>query len=148
MTLAAAAQSAIRELCQIELAYVVVEAKREESGEAALNEHDLRHLERSAGIDPEACALLHPMPPPRMRAEPPNDLDDARALDILVDRLMKMQIEVLAVDLTRKMFDIPVARVIAPGLQLEPSDMSTQRLASTITRTGGGEMHTRGVALL
>ena len=143
---AAAAQSAIRELCQIELAYAVVQAKREERGDAALNQHDLQHLERSQRIDPATCALLHPLPPDSVPAEPAN-VDDARTLDFLVGRLAEMEIDVLAVELTRERFGIPVARVVAPGLQLEPCDMSSERLANTIIRTGGGETYTRGVAL-
>ena len=146
MTLAAAAQSAIRELCQIELAYAVVQAKREERGDAALNRQDLRHLERSQRIDLATCALLHPLPPDAVQAEPAN-AGDARTLDFLVGRLADMEIDVLAVELTRERFGIPVARVVAPGLQLEPCDMLTERLANTITRTGGGEIYTRGVAL-
>ncbi len=42
-TLAAAAHSAILEMCQIELAHAVVEAKCNERGEAALNERDRVH---------------------------------------------------------------------------------------------------------
>src|SRR5215470_6608899 len=59
-TLQAAARSAVLEMCQGELAYAVVEAKRHERGEAALNVKDLGHLQRATAIDAHACALLHP----------------------------------------------------------------------------------------
>jgi ribosomal protein S12 methylthiotransferase accessory factor len=41
-----------------------------------------------------------------------------------------------------------VARVIAPGLQIEPSEIVTPRLANMIARTGGGAPYTGGVALI
>jgi ribosomal protein S12 methylthiotransferase accessory factor len=41
-----------------------------------------------------------------------------------------------------------VARVIAPSLQIEPSEIVTPRLAEMIARTGGGAVYTGGVALL
>ena len=47
-TLKAAARSAILEMCQLELALAVVEAKRGESGQAALNKRDQGHLRRAA----------------------------------------------------------------------------------------------------
>jgi ribosomal protein S12 methylthiotransferase accessory factor len=41
-----------------------------------------------------------------------------------------------------------VARVIAPGLQLEPSAIVTPRLEDMIARTGGGALYTGGVTLI
>lgn len=146
MTFAAAVPSAVRELCQIELAYAVVQAKREERGDAALNRYDLQHLERSRRID-ASCALLHPAPPGAVRPEL-TEAGDTRALGLLVGRLAQMEIDVLAVDLTRPRFGIPVVRVVAPGLQPEPSDLTTERLSNTIMQAGGGETYTGGVALL
>ncbi|MCP4615821.1 MAG: YcaO-like family protein, partial [Bradyrhizobium sp.] len=61
-TLQAAARSAVLEMCQIELAHAVVEAKRRERGEAALNAKDLSHLQRATAINADSCALLHPAP--------------------------------------------------------------------------------------
>jgi ribosomal protein S12 methylthiotransferase accessory factor len=146
-TLEAAAQSAIMEMCQIELAYGVVEAKRQERGETALNEADLRHLERNRRIDTEACVLLHPVPSRADRWET-DESDSSRALQVIVDRLREQGVEVFAVDLTRQPFGVPAVRIVAPGLQLEPSRMPTERLIETITQTGGGEAYTKGVALL
>ena len=62
LTLQAAARSAIFELCQIELAYAVIEAKRSERGEAALNAKDRVHVQRAMAIDADQCALLRPGP--------------------------------------------------------------------------------------
>jgi ribosomal protein S12 methylthiotransferase accessory factor len=41
-----------------------------------------------------------------------------------------------------------VARIIAPGLQLEPSSIVTPRLSNMIAQTGGGAAYTGGVALI
>jgi ribosomal protein S12 methylthiotransferase accessory factor len=41
-----------------------------------------------------------------------------------------------------------VARVIAPGLQPEPAEIVTPRLANVIARTGGGAAYTGSVALM
>jgi ribosomal protein S12 methylthiotransferase accessory factor len=48
----------------------------------------------------------------------------------------------------RQRFGVPVVRVIAPGLQLEPSEIVTARLQDTIARTGGGATYTGGVPLI
>jgi ribosomal protein S12 methylthiotransferase accessory factor len=146
-TLKAAARSAILEMCQIELAHAVVEAKCRERGEAALNERDRIHRRRATMIDADRCPLLQPLPE---RAEhlAIDSTDPNAVLRFLVDRLGQFGIETFGLDLTRPNFAIPVARVIAPGLQLEPSEIITSRLADMITRTGGGATYTGGVALI
>jgi ribosomal protein S12 methylthiotransferase accessory factor len=65
-----------------------------------------------------------------------------------VDRLGQFGIETYGLNLTRPGFAVPVARVIAPGLQLEPSSILTPRLANMIAQTGGGAAYTGGVALI
>jgi ribosomal protein S12 methylthiotransferase accessory factor len=146
-TLAAAARSAILEMCQIELAHAVVEAKCRESGEAALNPRDLVHRRRATLIDADRCPLLQPV---AGRAEHlAVDTTDAKALlRLIVNRLEQFGIETFGLDLTRPCFAIPVARVIAPGLQPEPSEIVMPRLANMIARTGGGATYTGGVALI
>ena len=61
-TLRAAARSAILEMCQIELAHAVVEAKLRERGEAALNEKDRIHRRRATMLNADRCLLLQPGP--------------------------------------------------------------------------------------
>jgi ribosomal protein S12 methylthiotransferase accessory factor len=41
-----------------------------------------------------------------------------------------------------------VARIIAPGLQAEPSGIITSRLSAMIAETGGGETFTGGIPLI
>jgi ribosomal protein S12 methylthiotransferase accessory factor len=145
-TLAAAARGALMEMCQIELAQAVVAAKRAESGEAKLNERDRAHITRATLIDAGACRLLHPAGvPARYEADPAADAE--AQVRWLTERLAAAGIAAFVVDLTRPMFTIPVVRVVAPGLQIEPSQLTSARLERAIAATGGGAAHTGGVPL-
>jgi ribosomal protein S12 methylthiotransferase accessory factor len=75
-------------------------------------------------------------------------LDAGLALAEVVRRLGDAGQAAYAIDLTRPVFAIPVARVVAPGLQLDPCQFVTPRLARAIDATGGGDIASRGVALL
>ena len=118
-TLKAAARSAILEMCQLELALAVVEAKCRESGEAALNARDRGHRRRATMIDADRCPLLQPVPE-RKQHLAIDASDPGAVLHLIVDRLGQFGIETFGLDLTRPHFAVPVARVIAPGLQPEP----------------------------
>lgn len=146
-TMAAAATSAIFELCQMELGQILAAAKLQARGEAALNDGDRAHLRRATLIDPATCALMHPMAPAKTTHED-TDADPASVLQRIVRHLADAGIESYAVDLTHPELNIPVVRVLAPGLQLEPCAIVTERLAATIRRSGGGDIHSHGVALL
>jgi ribosomal protein S12 methylthiotransferase accessory factor len=71
-----------------------------------------------------------------------------RDLSSIVTRLDELGCEVFAVDLRRPLFGVPAVRLIAPALQLEPSDLTTPRLRAAILETGGGATYTRGEKLL
>jgi ribosomal protein S12 methylthiotransferase accessory factor len=146
-TLAAAARSAVLEMCQIELAHAVVEAKCSERGEAALNDRDRIHRRRASMINADRCLLLQPA---AERAEHLafDTADSGAVLQLIVNRLGQFGIETYGLNLTRPRFAVPVARVIAPGLQLEPSAIVMPRLANMIAQTGGGAAYTGGVALI
>jgi ribosomal protein S12 methylthiotransferase accessory factor len=146
-TLQAAARSAALELCQMELAHAVAEAKRGERGDAALNARDRSHLQRAIAIDTNRCALLHPVPG---RAEhiAIDAADAPAALHQIVRRLSELGIETYSLDLTRAQLAVPVARMISPALQAEPSQFVTARLAGMMAKTGGGEAHTGGIPLI
>jgi ribosomal protein S12 methylthiotransferase accessory factor len=146
-TLQAAARSAILEMCQLELALAVVEAKRRESGEAALNRRDRGHLRRATMIDADRCPLLQPAPEPKQHLAI-EATDPGAVLQLIGNRLGQFGIETFGLNLTRPQLAVPVARVIAPGLQPEPSEIITPRLADMITQTGGGMKYTGGVALI
>jgi ribosomal protein S12 methylthiotransferase accessory factor len=142
-----AARSAILEMCQIELALAVVAAKQRECGEAGLNEPDRIHLRRSTIINADQCALLQPVSEPSTHLEIAT-ADPGVTLGLIVRRLEQLGIETFCLDLTRPHLAVPAARVIAPGLQLEPSEIVTARLADAIAQTGGGASYTGGVALM
>jgi ribosomal protein S12 methylthiotransferase accessory factor len=146
-TLKAAVRSAVLEMCQIELAHAVVEAKLRERGETALNEKDRVHQRRATMLNADRCLLLQPGPErPRHLAIGPTD--PKAVLGLIVDRLAQLGIEVFGLDLTRPRLSVPAARVIAPGLQPLPSEIVTPRLEDMIARTGGGATYTGGIALI
>ena len=140
-----AARAAIFEMCQMELAHPVVEMKRQQRGDAALNEIDRRHLARATAIDAGSCELLHPLGLPRSAAEPEGA---AYPLAQLQAALARCSMEAALVDLTRPEIGIPVAWALAPGLQLMPCEMRSERLRRAVVATGGGDRLTHGVALM
>ncbi len=146
-TLKAAARAAILEMCQGELAHAVVETKLRERGEAALNARDRIHRRAATMLNADRCLLLQPGPE-RSRHLALGTTDPGAVLRLIVQRLAQFGIEVFGLDLTRPQFAVPVARVIAPGLQLLPSEIMTPRLADMIAQTGGGLAYTGGIALL
>jgi ribosomal protein S12 methylthiotransferase accessory factor len=146
-TLKAAARSAILEMCQGELAHAVVEAKCRERGEAALNAQDWIHRRRASMINVERCPLLQPAVKPIGHVLL-GETKAAALLTLIVDRVRQAGVETFGLDLTRPGLAVPVARIITPGLQLEPSAIVTSRLADMMARTGGGAAYTDGVALI
>jgi ribosomal protein S12 methylthiotransferase accessory factor len=146
-TLKAAAHAAVLEMCQGELAHAVVEAKCRERGEAALNARDQLHRRHATMLNADRCPLLQPGPE-RARHLAISTIDPAGVLRLIADRLAQLGIEVFGLDLTRPHFAVPVARVIAPGLQPLPSEIITPRLAAMIARTGGGATYTGGIGLM
>jgi ribosomal protein S12 methylthiotransferase accessory factor len=142
-----AARSAIFELCQVELSQHVIAAKQKESGDAALNDSDRKQLRRAAQFNALSCALL--APEGEITSDPAWLPDEpAAALPGLLERLDAMGIAAYAIDLTRADLAIPVVRVLAPGLQLEPCEIAGERLMRMIAATGGGAQYTHGIGLL
>ncbi|HVY15280.1 MAG TPA: YcaO-like family protein [Rhodopila sp.] len=148
LSLARAADAAVLEMCQAELAHHVVAAKRLESGDGALNAHDLAHLRRRHELPVEDCLLLHPLPPRVDNLFNTDASDVATALRVLLEHLKSHGIDAFAIDLTRKRFGIPVVRVLCPTLEKEPSQLVGDRLRTAIERTGGGDVFTHGIPLM
>jgi len=144
--LEAAIRSATLEMCQLELADAVVMMKRSERGDDGLNAQDRIHLQRAA-INADQCRLLQPVA--EYGAHLPLHATEAGVMfGLIVQRLEKLGIEIFCLDLMRPRFAVPVIRVIAPGLQLEPSEIVTARLQDAIARTGGGATYTGGASLI
>ncbi len=144
--LATAAERAIQEMCQMEMAYDVLDAKRRERGDAALNDADKRHLLRRTSLSAKTCALLHPRNVPAALQDEPAPDEDAR-LTWLTDRLQEKGHKAFVVDLTRQPPGIPTVRVFSPSLQLWPAQVETQRLQLRIAETGGGSVYTNDIPL-
>jgi ribosomal protein S12 methylthiotransferase accessory factor len=146
LNLAEAARAAVFELCQVELGQHVIAAKRREGGDGALNENDRRQL-RLTLFDTRDCKLLQPETDPR---DVPAECRRASVTSLrqAVERLQARGIAAYAIDLTRPEFGIPVVRVLAPALQLEPCQIIGSRLARMIGETGGGSRHHGGMPLL
>jgi len=147
LTRVAAAAAAVFELCQMELGHRLAARRRQEQGDAALTEGDRGHLYRADLIDVARCALLHPTAPGRPAWTGPATAGDESALHHLVAWLASREIDAYAIDLTHPELGVPVVRVIAPALQLDPCAIATERLTRMIARTGGGDTSTGGVAL-
>ena len=92
-------------------------------------------------LNADRCLLLQPGPE-RSQHLAIGTTDPGAVLRLIVDRLAQLGIEAFGLDLTRPHFAVPVARVIAPGLQPLPSEIITPRLADMIARTGGGAAYT------
>jgi ribosomal protein S12 methylthiotransferase accessory factor len=140
-----AARAAILEMCQGELAHSIVEMKRQQRGDAALNAIDRRHVARAAAINARSCELLHPLGLPRTDTEQKNP---AQPLAQLKAAFARCGIEAALVDLTRPEIGIPAAWALAPALQLMPCELRVGRLERMITATGGGGRFTNGIALI
>lgn len=143
----AAARAAIFEMCQMELAYAIVDLKRRQAGDDALNDVDRTHLVRSQAIDAATCDLIHPAGVPRDRAAGLARGEQPPFIRVQ-DALLTAGIEVALVGLTRPAFEVPVITAFAPDLQRMPSGITIPRLETAISETGGGARWTNGVALL
>src|SRR5262249_13362281 len=108
-----AVQAAILEMCQMELAILVVELKLRERGEDGLNDVDRRHLVRSRAINAEHSALLQPGGVPRSPQWWAGKAQD-RTLASLVRRLSAHGIDAYFVDLTVPSLGLAVVRAVAP----------------------------------
>jgi ribosomal protein S12 methylthiotransferase accessory factor len=153
LNLAEAARSAVFELCQVELGQHVIEAKRRESGDGALNESDRKQWRRGTAFDTRTCQLLQPETGlgeiSALGGISANSPDVAlSSLQQALERLEARGIATYRINLTRPAFGIPVVRVLAPALQLEPCQIVGPRLARTIAQTGGGAVHHGGMPLL
>jgi len=134
-TLAAAADQAVRELAQMELAARLSATKRAVRGEAALNDVDRQHLRRFAAVDVAATPALQPLAPPLPPANLP--LPDQRVtLAALRQRLAALALMPCALNLTRPALGVPVTRVICPGLEQGMTSPPGPRLLASAKSSG------------
>ncbi|HBK05886.1 MAG TPA: hypothetical protein DDZ81_08465 [Acetobacteraceae bacterium] len=134
-TLAAAADAALMELAQMELAYQLSAAKQRVRGAAALNEADRQHIRRYTTIDTATTLAMQPMVP---AATSCNVIahDNIAILKAVRNRLKHVGVEVYAVNLTRPALGIPVTRAFAPGLEMGLAAPPGPRLCAMAERSG------------
>lgn len=148
LTIGSAVGSAIVEMCQMELSHHVIALKRRQRGDGALNAHDLAHLERGRVIGAD-CPLLQPKGRPNdWPGRSGNPATEDRSPGAVLRRIEDIGAKLFSVDLTRDRFSIPVAKVVATGLQQYPLDIETSRLAQTIEKHGGGYRSDTRIPLL
>lgn len=127
-TRARALSAALQELMQIELADRLVDAKRAEAGEAALNDMDLIHLARREQVRHD-WPILQPAGIAAETADAVHAGDRADAGADPLAALLHAGFTVLSIDLTRANLGVNVTRVFVPGLQPDPGRIITARLA-------------------
>jgi ribosomal protein S12 methylthiotransferase accessory factor len=124
LTASDAARAAVLELCQMEMAAPLAEAKRAEGGDTVLNEADRRHLRR-AGFVATDCELLQP----RDLSRHPADGLAVLGFKGLTGHLHARGIRFFLVNHTRQDIAVAVVRAVSPDLQPFASTVSTERFA-------------------
>jgi ribosomal protein S12 methylthiotransferase accessory factor len=139
-----AARAAVLEMCQMEMAAPLAEAKRAEGGDAALNEADRHHLRRAefAAAD---CELLHPRDLTGPAASGPAEV---LGLKGLTDHLRSHGIRLFLVDHTRQDISVTVARAVSPDLQPFSAAVSTKRFAQACRANEASKLAERATPLL
>jgi ribosomal protein S12 methylthiotransferase accessory factor len=136
LSLPEAARSALFEMCQMELANLLVETKRSARGESALNPVERNQLRR-ARLNAGSCALLQPQGLPAAPVKA-SEASAAQGIQTIAKRLSTIGADAYLVDLTRPVFGASVAQAVVPTLQPMPSTLRTPRLNGVIAQTGGG----------
>jgi ribosomal protein S12 methylthiotransferase accessory factor len=140
---AEAARAAIFEMCQMELAAPLAEAKRAERGEGALNDIDRRHLQRAA-YNISDCALLKPGGLSALAPQSPGESN----LAALAAALHRHGVRSFVIDLTRPDIGVAAARFVAPDLQPYAAEVVTDRLRDCRAASGGEYEETAAVPLM
>ena len=136
LTASDAARAAVLEMCQMEMAAPIAEAKRAEGGDALLNDADRRHLRRAEFATAD-CELLHPRDMSRHATSGP---PAALGLKGMIGHLRDRGIRLFLVDHTRQDVGVAVARAVSPDLQPFSAAVSTKRFAQTRRDNEGSDI--------
>ena len=139
-----AAKAAVLEMCQMEMAAPVAEAKRAEGGDAALNEADRRHLRR-AEFAATNCELLHPWD---ISSHAAGGLQPGSGLKGLLSHLHAGGVRLYLLDHTRQDVSVAVVRAISPDLQPFSRAVSTKRFVEARHDREGETVAEREIPLL
>jgi ribosomal protein S12 methylthiotransferase accessory factor len=134
-TQAEAADAAVREMAQMELAHHLSEMKRQTQGDACLSELDRRHIERFRRIDVKTTRALHPLAPPsRCRDLPATERQVT--LGIIRQGLESVGLSPCVLDLTRSEIGVAAVRVLCPGLEVGMTSPPGPRLHMAASDSG------------
>jgi len=139
-----AVRAAILEMCQMELAAPLAEAKRAERGNAALNDIDRRHLQRAA-FAASTCQLIHPRDVSALETKDPAAHD---VLQGFASRLDRLGVRLFTVDLSRPDIGVAVARMVSPDLQPYTADVVSERLRQCRAVNDGLHATTAAIPLM
>ncbi|WP_207538825.1 YcaO-like family protein [Sabulicella rubraurantiaca] len=142
-TLQAAAEAALRELCQNELGQRIVAARAAERGDEGLDKRDRATLERKRRVRPNAEWLLHPK-----GAAGPDEALHGSAAQLLTEIARRLATAGFDLWFVEHAADpVPVWRAICDSLACTPSTSVPPRLLAAIAKTGGGPGQRRGIML-
>lgn len=135
-TLARAADAAVREMAQMELAHHLSDLKRQARGDAGLSDLDRQHIDRFTRIDVRKTRALHPVPPPAPApASPPTDNRQV-ALGLIRRKLEALGLSPCVLNLTRAEIGVPAARALCPGLEAGMTAQPGPRLRAAASHWG------------
>jgi ribosomal protein S12 methylthiotransferase accessory factor len=145
-SLGGAARLALLELCQMELATVLVAAKVHESGVRALSSAERRTWLLSQ-FNARGCSAVMGWGIADTKSLDARQ-DKSERLDGLMKQLLRHGFECSFTDLTQDDIAVPCTRAIVPGLQPLSADTQTPRLAAILGKGGCGPLYTDGLELL
>lgn len=118
MTIEKAADAAIREMLQMELAHHLSDTKRRTRGEDSLNDLDWRHIQRFHRIDVRKTRALHPVAPPAPVYELPVSSENRVTLGFLRERLEALGLSPCVLNLTKAEIGVPAVQALCAGLEV------------------------------
>ena len=128
----AAARGALLELCQMELAQQISLYKWREMPEAALKDMDRIWIERFDSLSLDN----HPRLGPAAQVNEVRTAALGSSTQDITAHLKSAGFEPYAVDLTRPQINLPVARILVPGLQSAKPDWLSTRLIDAARANG------------
>lgn len=142
-----AIRAAILEMCQMEAGHSILDLKRRQDGEAALNRNDRKQIERSEKL--RESDVIHAASEEGLVLEEEAEPRPAkRQLDRMAKRLAAAGIDIHLVDQTRPEFRLAAVRAISFELQPMDTNVISPRLRNTLDQTGGGPYYKHRVNLL
>jgi ribosomal protein S12 methylthiotransferase accessory factor len=142
-----AVESALTEMCLMELSHQVAKMKAQTSSGKTLNPKDEMHLKRSQELDAKSCPLLHPQGIPKYYAPSSSEGDFGQSSKAVAELLQSVDISVYFADLTSTDLGVPVAKCVSPDLQTYPFSQPSARLEQHIEKYGGGSALSTGIML-